>query len=412
MRTHQILSVAIASALIIVTSLLTSCSDLKTSLPVAESGDLKVHDFGWSDSTSSNFHGVVLKKAQYNFGSCVSCHSKQFTGGVSGVSCLKCHPSYPHLQGWENPAAAAAHGRYLKTKGWQLQECASCHGSSFTGGTSGQSCFTCHSSYPHPANFAGTSGHPLYLYNQNYPFAQCQTCHGATYAGGSVTNVSCMQSGCHVDASNNPKSPEACNTCHGVFNAAANDLLSAAPPKSVLRETASTARGVGAHQKHLKTGVVGKSVKCEECHTAPSQVFSPGHLGTLPAEVVFNDTLAGLATAGKTYVPKPSYDPSTLKCNNTYCHGNWKLRKATSSAPLAYADSVMVGANGSPVWTGGSAEVACGSCHGIPPQGHFKVDISTCGTCHYGIVSTDGKIIDRAKHMNGKVNVFGQEYSF
>ncbi len=117
MRTHQILSVVIASALIIVTSLLTSCSDLKTSLPVAESGDLKVHDFGWSDSTSSNFHGLVLKKAQYNFGSCVSCHSKQFTGGVSGVSCLKCHPSYPHLQGWENPAVAAAHGRYPENEG-------------------------------------------------------------------------------------------------------------------------------------------------------------------------------------------------------------------------------------------------------------------------------------------------------
>lgn len=412
MRTHQILFVPIAALLFIVASLLTSCSDLKSDLPPSVSGELKVHDAGWSDSTSANFHGKVLKQIQYKFDGCVSCHSKQFTGGVTGVSCLKCHQSYPHLPGWENPTSSGSHGRYLKAKSWQLSECTSCHGSSFTGGTSGQSCFTCHTAYPHPANFASGSVHPPYLYNQNYPLTQCQDCHGTSYAGSSVTNITCMKSGCHVDSKNTPKSPEACNTCHGVFSAAANDFLSGAPPTSVLGETAPTARGVGAHQKHLLTGVLGKALKCQECHTVPSQVSSPGHLGTLPAEVVLNDTLARLTTGGGTYVPKPSYDPSSLKCNNTYCHGNWKLRKVTSSSQFAYTDSVMVGTNYSPVWTGGSAEATCGSCHGIPPQGHIKLDVSTCGTCHYGIVSADRKIIDKPKHTNGKVNVFGQEYSF
>jgi hypothetical protein len=72
----------------------------------------------------------------------------------------------------------------------------------------------------------------------------------------------------------------------------------------------------------------------------------------------------------------------------------------------------MVGLNYTPTWTNGAADASCGSCHGIPPKGHIAVPISTCGSCHFGIVSTDGKIIDKSKHINGKVNVFDQEYSF
>jgi len=359
MRTNHIITCAVAIVLFLVASLLTSCSDLKTDLPLAASGTLQIHDAGWIDTAAVNFHGLTLKQSQYNLDICATCHSKQFTGGTSGVACFKCHQYYPH-----------------------------------------------------PSGFGNAGGHPQFLYNQSYPFGKCKACHGATYAGGGNASLSCMKSGCHVDASNNPKSPEACNACHGNFKAAANDLPSAAPPKDVLGNTATTARGVGAHQKHLVTGVVGKTVKCQECHTIPTQLSSLGHLGTLPAEVVFNDTLARLATGGGTTVPKPSYDSSTLKCSNTFCHGNWKIRKATSSSQFVYADSVMVGANDSPVWTGGSAAAACGTCHGIPPKGHLALAVSSCGTCHVGVVDNDGHIVDKTKHGNGKINVFGQEYAF
>ena len=360
MRTNQILSATIAAMLLLVTSLLTSCSELKTTLPPATSNSLQVHDDNWDN----------------------------------------------------NAASVSFHGAYLKSIGWQMSECKTCHGSTYTGGTSGKSCFKCHASYPHATGFAKGTTHGTYLFNLGYPLASCQTCHGSTYAGGAIANVTCMRSGCHADAANTPRSPESCNTCHGDFTAAASNALASAPPKSVTGGTATTVRGVGAHQKHLVTNTVGIAVKCQECHTVPTQVSSVGHLGTLPAEVVFNDKFASLPTGGGTFVPKPSYDPSTLKCNNTYCHGNWRLRKATSTSQFAYNDSVMVGLNYSPAWTNGSADASCGSCHGLPPKGHIAVPLSTCGSCHFGIVSTDGKIIDKAKHINGKINVFDQEYSF
>ncbi len=266
--------------------------------------------------------------------------------------------------------------------------------------------------YPHPAGFGSASGHPVFLYNQSYPLSQCKACHGASYAGARDPNLTCMKSGCHVDVNNTPKSPESCSTCHGVFNAPGNNLLSAAPPTSVLGSSDPTTRGVGAHQNHLVTNVLGNAVKCQECHTVPSQLASPGHLGTLPAVAVFNDTLARLTTGKGTNVPHPTYDPTTLKCSNTFCHGNWTLRKATSTSQFIYVDSVIVGANNSPTWTAGTSAVKCGTCHGIPPKGHLVLDLSSCGTCHIGVVDNNGNITDKTKHMNGKVDVFGQEYSF
>jgi predicted CxxxxCH...CXXCH cytochrome family protein len=185
-------------------------------------------------------------------------------------------------------------------------------------------------------------------------------------------------------------------------------------------ETLESARGVGAHQKHLATGTVGKTVKCQECHVIPGQVFSPGHLDSpLPAEVSFNDTLARLVTGGGKLTPNPSYDPATVKCSNTYCHGNWQARKsvAPSQFQYAYVDSVIVGNNVAPSWTGGSASAACGSCHDLPPKGHVgfgSLDVTTCGNsgCHPGVVDDAGNIMDKNKHMNGKINVFGNELNF
>lgn len=359
MRTNHNLFAGVAFLLFLVASMLSSCSDLNTDLPAASTADLKVHEQGWVVENSPNFHGKELKQTQYNLSDCASCHSKQFTGGVSGVSCFSCHPGYPH-----------------------------------------------------PSGFRNASGHPATLYSQSYPFNQCKSCHGVNYAGDGDAAMSCMKSGCHVDATNAPKSPEACNTCHGTFSAPASNFVSAAPPASVQGDVATSARGVGAHQKHLVTGTISAATKCEECHVVPTQVSSPGHLGALPAEIVFNDVLARLSSAKGSFIPNPSYNASTLRCSDTYCHGSWKLRKASSAQQFAYTDSVMVGASFAPAWTAGPSGATCGSCHGLPPKGHVVVPIQACGTCHLGIVSNDGVITDKTKHLNGKINVFGQEYAF
>jgi predicted CxxxxCH...CXXCH cytochrome family protein len=365
------------NVILLTTALLfASCSELKNDLPAPVAPGVKAHDAAWSDSLN-----VVLN--------------------------------------------AGFHGRQLQlaVPAWNDQSCRVCHGGDYRGGTSGIACYKCHAPYPHSVQFAAATGrHQGYLISRQFPLATCQKCHGVSYTGGPVVAVSCEQSGCHVDASGNPKSPETCNTCHGVFSAPANLtglplLLSAAPPRDVAGDTSAASPGVGAHQKHLATGTTGRSVKCQECHTVPGAVSQPGHLA--PSVVaVFNDTLANLVTGNGSVVPKPVFDPATAKCSNTYCHGNWLLRK--SSAPAiaqgVYEDTatVMVGAKASPAWTAGSAEGQCYSCHGIGPDtytpvghlGHIsKLALTTCFTCHGDVVDANGKILNRAKHMNGVIDL-------
>jgi predicted CxxxxCH...CXXCH cytochrome family protein len=121
-----------------------------------------------------------------------------------------------------------------------------------------------------------------------------------------------------------------------------------------------------------------------------------------------NDTLAPLVTGDGTLRPSPAWNGTT--CSNTYCHGNWKLRKATSAYQFVYnaTDSVMVGAAYAPAWTGGSAQAACGTCHGLPPQGHTAA-FGACVNCHSDVVGASMQIINPAKHMNGKINALTVE---
>jgi predicted CxxxxCH...CXXCH cytochrome family protein len=169
-------------------------------------------------------------------------------------------------------------------------------------------------------------------------------------------------------------------------------------------------------------------VKCQECHTVPNKWTDPGHIPVLTVMssqhgpsglsdvgiVVFKDTLANLVTGNGSVAPHPAFDPGTAKCSNTYCHGSWLLRKssAPSIAQLVYKDSatVMVGAAASPAWTAGSAEGQCYSCHGIAPDkytpvGHEDYALSACSICHGDVVDGGGKILNRAKHMNGVIDL-------
>jgi len=445
---------------------LAGCGKLKDDLPALSTSESQVHETGWNDQSSTNFHGAVLKTSNYNYTTCVKCHAKSFgggtsgvgcyschtsfphqtgwsdtasshfhgkflllglgpltgcakchgtayDGGTSGVSCYSCHASYPHKTGWLDPSVSGSHGKYLKSKSWHTSECVSCHGASFTGGTSGKGCFTCHATYPHTV-FAAASGHSGYLYTQGYPLTQCKTCHGTSYTGGSVVNISCLSSGCHVDNTGAAKSPEACNVCHGQFRALASDALSAAPPKGVLGDSLASTRAVGAHAKHLVSGSLGKRVKCAECHSVPATLLVAGHIDTqLPAEVSFTDTLARLTTGSGTYVPAVSYNATTLTCKGTYCHGNWLVKKSGSPYDYIFTDSVMTGnANSSIVWTGGSTAASCSTCHALPPSGHLSFPLTSCVNCHPGVVNGSGQIVNQALHMNGKANTIYGERAF
>ena len=313
--TQSIKAIVRAVGILALPLLLGSCSELKKDLPSPVSARLTVHDKGWGNKTSPNFHGKYL--------------------------------------GTTTPTA----------------------------------------------------------YNESL----CQRCHAVTFAGG-TSGVSCTRSGCHVDINGKPKSLQACNTCHGTFNAPDTLADSWPPPRGLNGDTLNTSFHVGAHHTHIET--LGAAVACRECHTVPMSVSDPGHItGLAPfrAHVLFNGPLANYVSGNGTSVPHPAYDPVQYQCSSVFCHGTWRLVKDTTKPePYTsfYTDSVMVGNGFSPVWTGAASQDSCGSCHGIPPVGHRMFDITACHFCHGDVVDATGNIIDDSKHIDGKIQVYTVEYPF
>jgi hypothetical protein len=171
-------------------------------------------------------------------------------------------------------------------------------------------------------NPAASNFHGNILRNNNWNWTGCQECHGeAPNFTGGVSGVSCGTAGCHVDDRGVRKSIVACNTCHGDFHARANDVVSFAPPRDLSRNNATTARGVGAHQIHLRGGANSDAIECKECHTVPAGVFVGEHLTPKGAaklvfgEMTFFDTEGADMTANPpTYNPDDTGGPS---CSNT-----------------------------------------------------------------------------------------------
>lgn len=234
----------------------------------------------------------------------------------------------------------------------------------------------------------------------------CQQCHGYNYDGG-VVNSSCIT--CH----SNTSGPENCATCHG-------SETSPAPPKNLDGNTDKTYRGVGAHQVHLKGGVLGKSLSCWECHVVPGSVSSDGHIDSeLPAEVIMDGYFGNIRTNDQqtlTYSqglpqfnPDPVYDYSTSGCSSVYCHGYFKNGNLENK----------------PGWSAINAG-ECGTCHGDPSKTHLgekalpktaaeggtHPSSTNCSECHGGVINASYKIIDNSKHIDGLLNLMGNDIKY
>jgi len=357
---------------------------------------ISVHKSGIIDPNSANFHGKY--SLPNGFKDCQPCHGQNFAGGNLSPSCVTCHSAINvHQAGILEPASPEFHGRYQLTNGFT--NCQQCHGENFTGGSVSPSCATCHSSISvHKSGITNPSSpdfHGKYLKSIYWNLSDCASCHSAAYAGG-IQSPTCLT--CH----NQPKGPEACNTCHGNFN----DPSIIAPPRDLSGNTLTTFKGVGAHANHLYNNVLGNKVACETCHNVPQSLSSAGHLdGNLPAEINFKGLAIFNATANA------NYDFSSLTCANTYCHGNFEFNKADAltANQFAYSADKMEGNNQSVIWNKvDGSEAVCGSCHGLPPVGHLDFGgLSTCANCHIGVVNAQDQIIDKTKHINGVKNVFG-----
>jgi predicted CxxxxCH...CXXCH cytochrome family protein len=170
-----------------------------------------------------------------------------------------------------------------------------------------------------------------------------------------------------------------CSLCHGSQQNEAPE----APPVDLSGNTERTARGVGAHQVHLAGGMFSRALDCNECHDRPESVSDPGHL---------NDSTPGAAEVVLTGVSEnrgatPMFDPSTLRCASSWCHG-----------PSDTAASL------SPEWTS-TESLGCTSCHELPPPlPHPPID--RCALCHGAVVGADHfSIENRDLHVDGMLSV-------
>jgi predicted CxxxxCH...CXXCH cytochrome family protein len=324
------------------------------------------HPTGFADPASAQFHGAQ----QFDLEECGYCHGADFAGGGAGLSCFECH-AYPHLPGW---AAPAGHGTAVLAADFDLDACRDCHEHSSNPDSARWDCYQCHVYYPHTDGITA-SRHGGIFASMHYQVGLCQTCHGNDYAGGAA-GESCLN--CHA------YTPEACNTCHGTFNADPGDTLSWAPPPDLTGQTNPAVVSVGAHFRHLHGGNVGGPFSCRECHLIPAAVSSAGHLNDAPAqaEVQFG------ALAKNFGQVQPVWSHDQASCSGVYCHGNFELGLPANIA----------------VWTNqDGSQIQCGRCHGMPPGGTHP-DEDECSECHGSVVNQNLQIIAPTLHVNGQVN--------
>jgi predicted CxxxxCH...CXXCH cytochrome family protein len=371
-------------------------------------------------------------------------HERHIAGGSLGppVTCATCHV-VPTDTGHVDGVARVTFGP-LATHGgatspvWNGVRCAGtyCHGGTlrggsntapaWTGGPSEAGCGSCHGipPLPHPTSAACGSCHPGYTATTVNPVLHmngaldgppghgpgwaakeqhgytanrngdgldsCRPCHGANLEGGSSA-PSC--SSCHDAVVQSWQTN--CTFCHGtrIFSYTPASFLSAAPPVGSEGETATSTRAVGAHQRHLAALPAGAGVACSTCHLIPADL---SHLDG-NARVTFGPeaSLGGVTT--------PVWNGVT--CASTFCHG----------ATLTLSG----GTNKTPSWTGGSAEAACGTCHGAPPPTgahlvhaspsspaslvygslHVLEDVSPSGGASYDFGCGNCHPLDPAQHL-------------
>ncbi|MBN2009530.1 CxxxxCH/CxxCH domain-containing protein [candidate division KSB1 bacterium] len=305
-KTFSLIVVSLAAMFLV-----SNCSKLKKDLPTQAESETQLHQAGWTDTTSTAFHGVYLLQHNWNLAECKKCHGDDYAGGTAKSSCFAsaCHHASPETScttchgGVDNSTGAppkdiannksqtapgvGAHTVHLEASRWSNPvACNECHKVPTSLYETG------HVDSDLPAElvwgeFTKTGG-----LTPTYQNTTCNNvyCHGASLNGGSDSSPLWTQT-----------ESMTCNNCHGL------------PPAT------------GAHIVHVEDA----GVQCGTCHVGYEKNVSVDK--TVHINGVKNVQL--VASIGGTY--------ANGKCANTACHGS----------------------GGSPTWDSQIAE-GCTGCHG------------------------------------------------
>ena len=334
----------------------------------------------------------------------VGAHTAHVQGSVfsDGIPCQSCHrvptllADAGHL-GEDSVADINFAGLSGTQAGWTRisTTCAGtyCHGN-FTGGSPTNApnwtapgsvlCGSCHDAGLDPAKLGWK--HQFHVAEGRLKCADCH--YSVVDTAGHISGLSLHVNGvidtltrdtalCQV--CHGPNGRAGCTGCHGGI-----DNQTGAPPLGLRDETLTSQRAVGAHTTHVKGKVVSDGINCRDCHTVPTSIAAPGHIGPDSiAELAFSP-LAGAIT---------DWNRTTNSCRDSYCHGNFTGGKPANA----------------PVWTG-TNQAQCGSCHDVSAPAaslawkhdvHINVAGLKCLDCHYNVVDSNLAITGLPRHVNG-----------
>ncbi len=240
-------------------------------------------------------------------------------------------------------------GRTHATQAQDLRGCQGCHGADLAGGSSGVSCFLCHSSGPpfliHPADWIDVvAAHQDFPRSLSWTTCATAACHGPALAGG-LAGPSCfnLSAACHAATQGDPPAPAS----HAVapFTAPANH---------------------GALAKADQTF-------CRNCHGRPPNLFDGGFVSD--PTILNNLRFDGTAVSGNCSVCHPvamahpqNWDgpgPVTHRGTNTPACALCHATQSAGPSPLPAAPGCFVAAHAD-----GATNVAA-ACHGSPAVGAF-----------------------------------------
>ena len=363
---------------------------------------------------------------------------------VIGLNCTSCHGNAATGEPWPplgtkgetqtTQTAVGAHQAHMKGGAWHREVmCQDCHAMPFStthsngttdfawstvasaGGSSPSydtNAVTCQSTYCHGVTLnppksggtiartpkwtevngswdaCGTTCHTLPPGGGHPQSDQCQTCHTGVMSQFNASNPSAsvwVNSKLHIDGKIDVTAMD-CTSCHG--NKTTNNP---APPLGTHGETQTSQSAVGAHAEHLGGSTWHRAGQCTDCHTVPITAIHANGIEELTWGTVASADLSS-----------PSYNPASVTCTGSYCHGTTLMGAITGGAVAR-----------NPVWTTvNNTWDACGTtCHTNPPGGTHTAS-SACPTCHTAVIAsfTAGNPptvtwVNAALHVDGKVDV-------